>query len=532
MLLSNGRSSLKAVALALSALRLRVISEPLIMRNLILNLIAGPLFLTLLVCATARAAAPTGEYVFSGKGAMLLTFDASGAYSGVAALPQFGVVNISGTLSGSGGTFVLSDRFNGKTLESGTASGTLSGRGFRMTLGLTRSLSFIGTPRAAATLAPAGLFSAPLPPVDILYQFVPSADAQLVTMQGDQDFFIDLNLALGGQFVFDGLGRGFGVVFENSDPGGTPHWATVRYKRDGSLALRVYTSLFGGKSRALRLAKVSSGGTFDGIYTAVITPDGCVTQSVKITVKDDVISGSDAATGAINGFVDFNGHATFSAAKFTVGDTTCAQAGAHPGTVTFNGDLSNGAFPIIMSGTFIGTGVTGTFVLDQPVGPTGATTTATAARQETWSGTLTGTHVSNIQNGGQWSESYALTLNFPSDLIAALRGKTKILAASGSMSGAETVVTQPPAILDATYVASTLSETAVTVVFAGNLSPNGSIIDLQSTSVLIPSTVHFTTAGKADESENRLALRLHVKHINSTQLKGEWPFGTFVLTKK
>jgi hypothetical protein len=501
------------------------------MRNRLFSTLALSIFAALLCCAPAQAAIPQGNYIFSGKGAMLLTFDAAGAYSGVAAFPQIGVVNMSGVLNGASGTYELRDRFTGAVVDSGTVSGEATSRGFKMTVGLRRPLTFTGVPRTTAALAPSGLFSAPLPPVNIFYQFVPSADSQLVTLQGDQDFFIDLHLALGGQFVFDQFGRGFGVVYENSDPAGTPHWATVRYKADGSLALRVYTTLTGGKSRALRLAKVNSGGKYDGVYTVSITPDGCVAQSVKITVKDDVVSGSDPATGAITGFVNFNGHIVFTTQKFTVGDTLCAQTGAHNGAVTFNGDLSSGAFPIIMNGTFIGAGVMGSFVVNQPSGPTGATTTS-APRQETWSGTLIGTHISNIQKGGEWNETYSLTLTFPSDVIAALRGKTTLLSGSGTMSGSETVITQPPAILDATYLENTLAETTVNVVFVGNLSPNGSVIDLQSSTVLIPSTVHFLKSTEPDKGEDRIALRLHVKHINSTQLKGEWPFGTFVLKKK
>src|SRR5262245_8943405 len=137
------------------------------MRNRFLPLLILALS-ALSVTGTSHAATPEGAFVFSGKGAMLLTFDAGGAYSGVAAFPQRGVVNISGTLSGASGTFEIRDRFSNAVIESGTASGESTSRGFRMILDLSRprSLTFIGTPRAAGTLAPSGQFSAPLPPTD------------------------------------------------------------------------------------------------------------------------------------------------------------------------------------------------------------------------------------------------------------------------------------------------------------------------------------------------------------------------------
>jgi hypothetical protein len=123
-------------------------------------------------------------------------------------------------------------------------------------------------------------------------------------------------------------------------------------------------------------------------------------------------------------------------------------------------------------------------------------------------------------------------LNFPSDVIAALRGNTKILTGNGTMSGDEVVKTQPPATLSCIYQPSALAATAVTVTFVGDLSPNGPVIDFQSATVLIPSTVHFTLGEGHDESEDRLSIRLHVKRMSATTLKGEWPYGTFVLTKK
>lgn len=485
----------------------------------------------LLLSVPLRAAVAQGDYVFSGKGAMLLNFDSAGAFTGVAAFPRFGVVNMSGALAGASGAYELRDRISGELLDSGALASSATARGVRLVVGSEPGMGFIGTPRISGSAAPAGLFSAPFPPVNVLYQCVPSADPHLVTLQGDQDFFLNLNQALGGQFIFDQKGRGFGTVYENSDPAGIPHWATIKFK-SGALALRVYIGMTFGKSRAIRLAAVTSGGKYDGVYTALVTPDNCVAQTFKVTVKDDVVSGTNTTTGTLGGFVDFSGHITFTTQRLTISDTTCQQAGAHSGAVAFAGDLSNAAFPRVMEGTFSGAGTLGTFVLNQPAGPTGATATSATPRPEIWSGTLTGTHVSNICNGGKWNESYTLRLTFPSDAISALRGQNEILSGTGTISGSETVATQPPALLECTYLESTLAETAVRIVFAGNLVPNGSVVDIQSDTVLFPSTVHFTSGSQPDQGENRAAFRLHVKHINATTLKGEWPFGTFILKKQ
>ena len=489
------------------------------------------LFLLLVISGVSRAAALQGDYVFSGKGAILLNFASGGAFAGVAAFPRFGVVDITGTLSGAGGNYELRDRVSGRLADSGSLAIASSSRGVRMTIGTGPGMSFAGAPRSAGAHVPAGLFAAPLTPVELLYQFVPSADPYIVTLQGDQDSFLDLNQALGGQFVFDQIGHGFGTVYENSDPAGTPHWAVIRFE-SGSLTLRVYTGLAYGKSRAIRLAAVNSGGDYDGIYTAIITPANCAAQTLTIKIQNDVVSASDPAAGTLDGFVDLNGHITFTSQYLTVSDGACQQSGAHASVVAFAGSLSNAAFPRVMEGTFIGAGTNGTFVLNQPVGATGATTTTAAPRLEVWTGTLTGTHASSICKGGSWNESYALSLTFPTDLIAALRGKNTILSGSGTMSGSETVAVQLPTSVGCSYLPSTLASTTVRVAFAGNLVLDGGVVDLQSDAVLLPSIVHFTNSTTPDTGENRTGFRLHVKKMSATTLAGEWPFGTFVLKKK
>src|SRR3954463_14608196 len=123
-------------------------------------LIAG-----ILSAASLRAAEPPGNYIFSGNGVLLLSFDGAGAFSGLAAVPVYGVVNMSGV----GGTYVFNDRNTGAQLVSGPVSITAVSGGYRMTLGTSPKQVFMGTLRTTKELAPAGLFQAPFPPVAVLY---------------------------------------------------------------------------------------------------------------------------------------------------------------------------------------------------------------------------------------------------------------------------------------------------------------------------------------------------------------------------
>jgi hypothetical protein len=374
-------------------------------------------------------------------------------------------------------------------------------------------------------------------PTSLLFQCDRSGNRQLVTIQGDQDFGLDLTQAVGGQLLFNKSARGFGVVFENGDPLSNPRWAAASYNAvTDKMTLTLSTSLIGGKRKVVKLSGVASSGKYDGVYTAVIVAGNCASISAKLTIKGGIVSGTNSSTGTIAGTMDDFGNLSFTTQMLVV-PAGCSQGGSHAGTFTFVGQPAlNPFFPTVVSGVFSGTGASGSFTLQQPTGLTGATTPGGVPRSEVWTGTLTGKHESTLCAGGVFGESYSVSLNFPSSLVAALRGKTSIISGSGTFSGSETVQTQAPFPTGiCSIIASTVSGSSVNITFAGALNGHqGGSIQFSSPSVLIPSKVHFFTGPDAgmDKFENRQIIKLSVSSMTATGVTGAWSDGDFVLRKQ
>jgi hypothetical protein len=497
-----------------------------------------------LTFSTLFAAQPTGEYVLGGKGVLLLNFDGAGNYTGIGALPVYGIVTIQGTATVDAsntinGTFALIDQRSKATVFSGALSGKATAGNTSLTIRLatSSSQSFKGGVRTGVEPVPGGQYFKTQVPTSLIFQCDRSGDRQVVTLQGDQDFVLDLTQAVGGQLLFDQNGNGYGIVYENGDATNPPRFAAAHYDpvRD-KLEILLTTALIAGVKKAFVFFGTASPGKYDGVYLANITAGNCAAIQVKLTVKFGVVSGTDAKTGTISGTLDDSGNLSFTTQQLTE-PAGCSQGGTHTGTITFNGTPSlSPVYPIILNGTFSGAGTSGTFTISQPSGVTGATTPGNITRAETWAGTFTGKHKSMLCPGGVFGESFTISLSFPSSLIAALRGKTQILSGSGSMSGSETIATQ--ATLSAATCAiqaATLGGASVNVTFVGLFNGTNPSIEFDSTTgVLISNTVHFNTGFNAGKNlgENRKIIRFRESFMNATRVEGGWDDGTFVLRKQ
>lgn len=502
---------------------------------------AGLLAAVFLHMAPVTAAQPAGEYVLGGRGTLIVTFDGAGNFSGVGAVPLFGVVNISGTApvdasGGISGNFTLSDQRTNLVLYSSTLIGraTAGNAAVSLRLKTAPAQTFKGGLRNGSEPTPGGEYFATALPTSLIIQCNPSANRQVVTIQGDQDWGLDLTQAFAGQILFTQKRVGYGVVYENGDPINPPRWATAKYDPfKDKLTVTLFNRLFDARRKPIVFSGVSSG-KYDGIYTLNIVAGDCPTLAVKVTIEGGAITGTDTNTGTITGTVDDLGNVAFTAQKLTL-PAGCSQGGAHNGTITFNGTATtNPVFPTVLSGSFAGAGASGTFRIDQFPGVTGATTPGGVPRAENWSGSMTGEHESTLSPGGVFTESFTVSFTFPSSLIKALRGKSQIISGNGSFSGSETVKTQasfPNAISSLT--ASTDSG-SVNVTFAGVENGPGRTIEFSSSAVLINNTVHFVSGPNAglDLNENRRIIKLRVQQMTATEVKGVWADGHFFLKKQ
>lgn len=502
------------------------------------------LLLATLSFSALYAAQPTGEYVLGGKGVLLLNFDGAGNYSGVGALPLYGIVSIRGTAmvdasNAISGTFALIDQRTKSTVVSGPLSGKAAAGNSVLTirLGTTPAQSFKGGVRTGAEPVPGGQYFKTEVPTSLIFQCDRSGDRQVVTLQGDQDFVLDLTQAVGGQLLFDQSGNGYGVVYENGDASNPPRFAAAHYDpvRD-KLELLLATALTAGVKKTFVFFGTASPGKYDGLYTVGISAGDCAPIQVKLTVKYGVVSGTDTNTGTISGTLDDSGNLSFTTQRL-VEPAGCSQGGTHTGTITFTGTPAlSPVYPVILTGTFSGAGTSGTFTISQPAGVTGATTPGNITRAETWAGTFTGKHKSMLCPGGVFGESFTISMSFPSSLIAALRGKTQILSGSGSMSGSETILTQTPlSAATCAITASTLGGASVNVTFVGLFNGTNPSIEFDSTTgVLISNNVHFNTGFNAGKNlgENRKIIRFRESFMNATRVEGGWDDGTFVLRKQ
>lgn len=497
----------------------------------------------LLGASQVQASELSGAYVLGGKGTLLLTFDGAGNFTGTGAIPFYGIVNVQGTAAVDAknkitGAFALIDQRTLSTIYSSSLSGTSKPGGTNITVRLnTRpAQSFQGGPRTGIEPVPGGQYFKTLLPNSLIFQFDRSGDRQTTTLQGDQDFALDLTQAVGGQILFNQSGNGYGVVYENGDPTNPPRWAAAHYDpRKDQLNLLLTTALIGGIKKTYIFLGAGSTGKYDGIYLATITADTCASIQVKITVKDGVVSGSDSTTGSISGTLDDAGNLSFTAQQLTV-PAGCAESGPHPGTVTFTGTPTIGpVYPAILSGNFTGVGVTGTFTISQPSGVTGATTPGNLTRAETWSGTFTGLHKSMLCPGGVFGESFTISLSFPSSLIAALRGKTQIISGTGSVSGSETIQTQAPLSTAVCAIIANTDSASVNVTFVGIFNGTRPSIEFDSTTnpILLNSAQFFTGTNTGKTlSENRHIIKFRESFKNATRVEGGWEDGTWVLRKQ
>ncbi|MEI6233654.1 MAG: hypothetical protein WCT04_11415 [Planctomycetota bacterium] len=492
----------------------------------------------------AHAAQPSGEYVLGGQGTLLISFDGAGNYTGIGALPTFGIVTIQGTapVDASGkivGTFALIDQRTSATLYSGAVRGsaTAGNTSITLTLATRPSQTFRGSLRTGVEPVPGGQYFRTQLPTSLIFQCDRSGDRQVVSLQGDQDYILDLTQAVGGQILFNQSGDGYGVVYEDGNPANPPRWAAAHYNPGkDQLSLLLTTALIGGRKKALVFLGTGSTGKYDGVYLANIAAGNCPTVQVKLTVKDGIVSGTDANTGTISGTLDDSGNLSFTTQRL-VEPVGCSQGGTHTGTITFTGTPTHSpVYPTILDGTFSGAGTSGTFTIQQPSGITGATTPGNLSRAETWAGTFIGSHESILCPGAVFGESFTVSLSFPSSLIAALRGKTQILSGSGSMSGTETIKVQaafPTAICG--IKATTLSGASVNVTFAGIFNGTRPSIEFDSTTtVLLSNTVHFGSGpnmGK-DIGEDRHIIKFREAFMTATLIKGGWNDGTFILRKQ
>ena len=489
----------------------------------------------------AFAAQPTGEYVLGGYGTLIVTFDGAGNFSGVGAVQFFGVVNVSGTapVDAGGkivGNFTLSDQRTGLVLYANTLTGKATPGNASITLKLKTQppSTYKGSLRTGSEPLPGGEYFASTLPTSLIIQCDPSSNRQVITIQGDQDWGLDLTQAFAGQLLFTQKREAFGVVYENGDPANPPRWATARYDpfRD-KLTVTLFNRLFEARRKPIIFSGVSSA-KYDGIYTLTISAGDCPPLAVKVTIDNGGISGTDPNTGTISGAVDDFGNVSFTAQKLTL-PAGCSQGGAHNGTISFNGIATpNPVFPKVLSGTFSGAGASGSFSIDQAPGVTGATTPGGVPRAENWSGTMTGEHDSTLVKGGVFGESFTVSFTFPSSLIKALRGKSQIISGNGSFSGTETVTTQVPFSTSISSLTAGSDSGSVNVTFAGLENGHGPSIEFSSASILINNTVHFYSgpdAGK-DLNENRRVLKLRVNQMTATQIKGTWQDGHFLLKKQ
>lgn len=503
--------------------------------------------LAVVVCTPLLyGAQPVGDYVLGGHGAVLATFDGAGGFTGVAGLDNIGVVNITGTAvvdasNKISGSFTITNQRTGANIQTSTLTG-VAGSGnstIKLKLNLSPAQTFSGKIRSGTEPVPAGLYFGTYLPTSLLFQFDRSINRQVVTIQGDQDFGLDLNQATAGQLVFDQNGNGFGVVYENGDPTQQPRRATAHYVPvQDKLVLTIYKNLFYSKNKkSVILAGAGSGGNYDGVYTLKAIPGTAadtVSVSTKLTIKNGAITGSDTAFGNITGTVTDTGTVSFTSDKMTV-PAGSSQAGNHNGTVVYTGSAANNpVFPVVMAGTFTGPNLSGTFTLEQVSGVTNTTLPGQVPRAETWSGTMTGEHKSPIAEGGVFGEDATISFTFASSLIAALRGKTQLLAGTGNFSDTESIKTQAPFPTAVSAIVAGSGSGSVDVTFAGVLNGPGPTIEFSSSSVLIPGQVNLFAGPNKGTSqfENRKVLKLRVSSMTATLIKGAWQDGEFILRKQ
>ena len=489
----------------------------------------------------AIAAEPTGEYLFGGNGSMLITFDGTGNFSGIIASPAIGLDNITGTaLVGGGGSFsgicTVTDRITGDVRFAGPLKGVSNANGLTFKFRFPQPVTLTGGPRTGTEPVPSGQYFVTALPTQLLIQCTPSGDRQLVTIQGDQDYGLDLTQAFGAQLLFNQTGQGFGVAYENSNPASAPRVAAGQYfPKVDRLALTLFQKPNVGLHKKYSFTHVETAGSYDGVYNVTaISAGGCSSITFTITIKGGIVTGSSAATGAITGTMDNQGNLNFTTATVIV-PAGCPQSGTHANGTFTGTPLNSPVFPNIAGGNFTATGTSGTFVISQPAGVTGATTPPNLSRIEAWSGTLSGVHNSRLCPGGVFNESYSVSLTFPSSLIKALRVGPAILTGTGSMSGSETIKTQAPfPTTDCAVVANTLSGASVNITFAGLLSaPANRAIEFDSPSPLIPSLVQFFSGPDAGQTlgENLRIIRLRAVTLTATKIEGDWGYGKFLLHK-
>ena len=490
---------------------------------------------------------PVGDYVLGGAGTILATFDGAGNFSGLAAIAGAGLGNITGTAvvdakNAITGTFTLTDRRTAAIMVSGTLFGSASPGNTLLTLKLStpHPFAFKGGLRSGSEVVPGGQYFGTLLPTSLLFQCDRSINRQVVSLQGDQDFGLDLTQAVAGQLLFNQSGNGFGVVYENGLFTNSPRWATAHYDAGSDkLALTFYTALFGGqKVKTVHLTGTLSGGKYDGVYVARFTAGtsaDCVSQAVKVTVKNGVLTGTDPNFGNIAGSISDLGTMTFTSDKLTV-PAGCSQSGSHNAPVTYSGTPSySPLFPIVLQGTFAGTGVSGIFTLEEQTGITGATTPGGVPHAESWAGPMNGTHNSPLSAGGVFTETYQISFSFSSSLVAALRGNTQLLTGTGSMTGSEAIKTQSqfPTSISA-IVATTAAGGSFSVSFAGVLNGAGPSIEFDSATALIPgqATIIAGQPTPLTQFENRKIIKLRISSISPTLIQGAWEDGQFVLRKQ
>jgi len=505
------------------------------------RLLAYAALVGLLASFSVFAAQPSGEYVLGGHGTLIVTFDGAGNFSGVAAIQEFGVVNIAGSapVDASGnidGNFTVSDQRTSVVLLAQTLTGkaTAGNAQIQLLLQTNPQTLFKGGLRNGSEGVPSGMYVASVLPTTLLIQCDRSNNRQVVTIQGDQDWGLDLTQGFGGQLLFTQGRKGYGVVYENGDPTNPPRWATAEYDpgRD-KLTVTLLNKLFDAHRKPITFSGISSG-KYDGIYTLNIFAGDCAAVSVKLTVKEGVVTSSDAAIGAITGTLDDLGNLNFTATKL-VEPAGCSAGGTHTGTINFTGlPTDNPVYPQILNGTFSGAGVSGTFTVTQPTGITGATTPGGVPRAENWSGTMTGVHNSTLSQGGVFGEACTISFTFPSSLIKALRGQSQIISGSGSFSCTETIKLQSPFSGTISSLVAGTDSGSVNVTFAGVENGAGATIECDSSSVLINNNVQFFTGPNSGKTlnENRKVLKLRVEYENATLVRGAWQDGKFQLKKQ
>lgn len=508
----------------------------------ILRPVPSCLLTLLFYSAGVFAAQPSGDYVLGGPGTLLVTFDGAGNFTGIAAIQQYGIVNIAGSapVDAAGniaGNFTLADRRSSAVVGAGTLTGKATTGNAQIQLllvGTAHPLLYKGGLRNGSEGVPSGGYVASVLPTTLLIQCDRSNNRQVVTIQGDQDWGLDLTQAVAGQLLFTQNHKGYGVVYENGDPTLPPRWATALYDPGtDKLAISLRNKLFEAHHRTIVFSGISSG-KYDGIYTLNISAGDCAVVAVKLTIKNGVVTSTDANIGAITGTIDDLGNLSFTSTKL-VEPAGCSQGGTHTGTITFTGlPTVDPLFPVVLNGTFAGAGASGTFTVTQTPGVTGATTPGGVPRAENWSGTMTGVHNSTLAEGGVFGEACTISFTFPSSLIKALRGQSQIVSGSGSFSCTETVTTQVPFSGSISSLVAGTDSGSVNVTFAGVENGRGPSIECDSASVLINNNVQFFSGINAGKTlnENRKVIKLRVNSMNVTVIRGAWQDGRFILTKQ